>query len=398
MIPTVAGQRISYMEMIEQPKGLWSAFCRFEQDAPELSGTVMIEMGSRKRLGTITRFDGTHMLRRSAVIVGGYGGWSKTVEARQYHLEGGVPAQRVAEDLCLFNGERLGTFVPSSAFLGKDFVRNSTLASTILQTISGSAPWWVQDDGKTNVGDRPSPPVLTDYTVLGYDGANQTIELQLINHADVWIGQTIKGNLATPKTIQSYKLVVDQDGVRAECNVQAGTDLQAIVNQLIDQRIQAAASLPRKYRVLRMLASGRVELQAVKPSLGYPDLTEISELPGIPGVHATLKQGAEVIIGFVDGDRAQPFICNYGDSLTPKWIPEELNLCDGTDGVARQHDSVEVGGPGTIVTFTPVTPSASPMTPGTPYLVSFDSTAPTPLLAAKLTGEITEGSTVVKCG
>jgi hypothetical protein len=82
----------------------------------------------------------------------------------------------------------------------------------------------------------------------------------------------------------------------------------------------------------------RADLQRAGSRKDLPDLIAVSMFPGVSGTHARLSKGTEVLVAFVDGDRAQPVITNF----SPDSIPDELTLGGpaGASPIARVGDTV----------------------------------------------------------
>jgi len=212
------------------------------------------------------------------------------------------------------------------------------------------------------------------------------------------IGAVITQHVDTPQTIREIVITISEsEPLRAKVWT-GGTDksagrlvslLRGIAQRSTDKYLFGLY----RYRVVSRVGE-RIEAESVRGDM--PDVRPIAMWPGVAGCYAELAIGSEVLIMFVDGSPAQPVITAFAPSGSPGFVPERLAIA-GTSGpaAARVGDSVQCGGIGTLVTFTPVTPAPGPMTPGTPYLVSFDSTPPSPGYAASLDGEITSGSSKV---
>jgi hypothetical protein len=117
--------------------------------------------------------------------------------------------------------------------------------------------------------------------------------------------------------------------------------LRAIVERLTDAKLNGKF----RYRVVEMRGD-RVDLQRAGTRRDLPDMIAVSMWPGVSGSHAKLAKGTEVLVAFVDGDRAMPIITNFA----PGSVPDELTLGgpSGAAPVARLGDSVTVCWPPNI--------------------------------------------------
>lgn len=113
----------------------------------------------------------------------------------------------------------------------------------------------------------------------------------------------------------------------------------------------------------------------LEPPVDLPDVFGVRMRPSITGGVATYPEGASVLVGFVNGDPASPFVA-FGD---PDLEPSTVTMQGGTNGVARKTDTVKVTIP--IGTF----------------LVAATGGSPNPA-PVEVTGEITDGSSKVKVG
>lgn len=408
---TVGNASVRRMSMNVSNVGVWSADVEF-LEAPALADGAKVELrvGASTWQGILAPGEnGVFALTRRCLVRGGAGAWSRTLPAKHYHNDFGVSARLIVEDLCRELGETLGTFVPASERVGVDYVRQAdvTAAGTLADVI-GNVPWWVGQDGLTHVGVRPATPLSPSaYELLAYDPRLRTATLGVANDIrPIQIGATlVDQRLDRPAVIRGYTVVVEADKLRvhAYCGGDESTTgnlaavLTSIVHRIMDERLVGRF----RYRVIDMRSDGRVDVQAVNRAAGTPDLQYISMWPGVAGTHAELAPGAEVLVEFIEGDRAQPIITGFVGSQGPGFVPDKLVL-GGTSGpaAARVGDTVSSGGAGTYVTFMPpVTPPPPgpppPVVCGTAYWVSFDQTPPTDVLAAALAGAITSGSDIV---
>ena len=394
---TLAGKRLVSSRIVVGNIGPWFAECELEGDA-EVSGQVTLQINGTSFTGTVDDtnngvFEGSRKLR----IVAGGGGWSKTVDAKHYHNDARVKASTVADDAARTVGETIGGFVPTAERIGVDYVRQSGLASRVLEDVIGDMPWWVDCAGVTQVGMRSSSTAKADaYEVLAYDPADRRATLGVTDLLAVQIGTVISKSLDGPRTVRELEIVVDAGDIRitAWCGGSAtgAGHLAGLMRSIVDRTTDAKLWGKYRYRVVRMNVD-RAECQAVRKGAGLPDVLPVSMWPGVAGAHAELTPGAEVLIEFIEGDRTMPIITHFAGKDGAGHVPVSLVLCGSTQAAARQGDLVQSGGVGTQVTFAGAGPY---LVPGVPYLVSFDAVLPTPLLAAPLYGAISTGSPKVK--
>jgi hypothetical protein len=407
---TCNGQRISAITINVANVGPWIAEIDFEE-SPDVSGAVTIRIGDGLTLrGTvIASQDGTHLDQRRCRVVGGAGGWGRFVGRKNYHndVPGGVKSRLVAEDAAREVGETLGDFAPETERVGKDYVRSVGTASRVLEHVIGDVPWWVDYEGRTCVGTRPSVPVTLaeGYDVLQYDPRNRVLTFSIERPELVSIGLVIsQPPLEAPQTIREFDLHVEPDGTRvvAWCG---GSDnergrLAGLMRTIARRATDDALYGKYRYRVVTMRGDGRVELQAVRKAAGLPDVQPISMWPGVAGAHAELAQGAEVLVEFIEGDPTQPIITHFAGVDGAGFVPVSLAFCGSVQAAARQGDLVQSGGVGTqaIFTSTPSPPGGpTPMLEGTPYFITFSSNPDTiGALAAPLYGAISTGSPKVR--
>lgn len=343
----LAGQPLLTVRLVVPNVGPWYADCELV-GAPELAGSVTLSLGALELRGTISRqHDGTFGLRRKCRVVAGAGGWGRELAAKPYHNDAGVRGRIVAEDAARAVGETLGTFVPRSERLGADYAREATAASVALEASAAGAPWWVDYAGTTHVGPRPAVAVAsTAYEVLAYDPMTRLVTLAVDDVGAVGVGAVLTERLDGPQTVRDLEITVAEEGVRVIAWCGGGeSELGRLAGLLrsISERSAAAKLFGKyRYRVVKMSVD-RVDLQAVRRGAGLPDLSPISMRPGIAGAHAELTPGAEVLVEFLEGDRALPVITGFGGKGDPGWVPSRLTL-GGTEGeaCARSGDNVEV--------------------------------------------------------
>jgi hypothetical protein len=349
---TINGQPVVRLLVNVPNKGPWYADCDVPLDV-RLTGRVTIKVGTLTLVGTVVleqsgSFQKTNLLRVRA----GGGGWGRNLAARGYHNDAGVSAALVAADAAHGAGETLGTFEPVTARLGNDYVRNWGPASRALEDAAGDGvAWWVDYAGVTHVGPRPErEPVAGSYTVLTYNPRERSVVLSVLDPALVTIGHVITQGLDEPGVVRELQLSVAPNEVRMLAWLGgaegASGRLTGLVRSIVERVASEAALFGcYRYRVIRMAPGPerRVELQPVSSKLGLPELSPVSQWPGVPGMRADLDVGAEVLVQFADGDREHPVVTHYAGPNGIGFVPVTLVL-GGDDGpaAARQQDAVEV--------------------------------------------------------
>jgi hypothetical protein len=329
--------------------GPWFAECDLE-DATVIGTAATIRVGALRFVGTVlTEQSGTFGLQRLVRVCGGAGGWGKAIDAHAYHNDAGVKARLVAEDAARAAGETLGTFVPKAERLGNDYARQQGPASrALLDAVGDGVAWWVDYAGVTRCGPRPSVVTPTSaYEVLAYDPRSRMATLGTDDPASIVIGSLLTERLDAPGTVRELELTIDAGELRMSVWL-GGSQLEygrlsGLMRSIAQQATSEALYGSYRYRVIRMAADGRAELQAVRAAAGLPDIAPIAPWPGIAGVHAELTPGAEVLVTFIEGDRAQPVITSFAGRGGVGFVPVGLVL-GGVDGppAARQNDAVQV--------------------------------------------------------
>jgi hypothetical protein len=353
---TANGERVRSLKLTVPNQGAWLADIVFAEAPALASGAAVdLKIGAQTWRGIVSEGEnGSFALARHCMLRGGAGAWSRTLPAKHYHNDAGVRASLVAEDLCRELGETLGSFVPAHDRLGVDYVRQAgrTAAGT-LEDIAGGVPWYVAGDGTTNVGLRPATSVdASRFELLSFDPKLRvaTIALAQSELGPIGIGSIlVDPRLDAAATIREYTLEVDDERLRlvAYCGGSDTTkgNLSALLTSIV-QRIMDGKLLGKyRYRVVRMTPNdpnGRVDLQIVNQSSNLPDLRYISMWPGVSGAHAALTPGVEVLVEFVEGDRAQPVLVGFAGKGKPGHSPESITFRDSGIAAARVGSQVSV--------------------------------------------------------
>lgn len=315
-VVTLGGERVSVVRLHVPNVGPWFADCDFE-DAPTFAGKQTLKVGERSFVGTIDpRFDGTFGGRRRCRLIAGAGSWGKPVKDKDYHNDAGAKARAVADDAAREVGETIGTFAPGVDRLGSDYIREARPASVALEDAAGGVPWWVDYAGVTQVGSRASTKTAADaYEVLGYEPRSRVATLVVDDVAAIGIGSTLTERLDAPQVIRELEILVSSTGIRVQAwcgGVADGRSREAAWFLAIVERIFASKLFGKyRYRVVKRAGDGRLNLQAVRKGAGLPDMLPIVIWPGFAAGEVNPREGTEVLVEFLEGDRKLPAVTGF---------------------------------------------------------------------------------------
>lgn len=308
--------------------GAW--YAEVEIDRPEtLSGAVTLVLADLTLRGTILS-GGPWQGRARFRIVGGAGGWGRTIAAQAYANDVGMKLAKVLGDAAAACGETLGT-VPALS-VGPGFVRAEGRASLVLEGLV-PAGWYVDEAGVTQVGRRPARAYTGAATRLRTDLAAGTVDLAASELAALLPGAVVDGieALDVEHTLEAGKLRTTIWGRGAGADAASLPDhLRKIVATLTAGHRYFA---PWEYRVVQRVGE-RYDLQAVRVSSGMPDLRNVRVRPGVAGIRTHLTLGSLVLVSFVDGNPSRPVATAFDDVDAPGFVPADLYLQAGATGAA----------------------------------------------------------------
>lgn len=342
-------------------RGAWWA--RLEiVDATELENPVEIVIDELRLIGAVVPGrGGTHGGHRRALVFAGGAGWGTEVQPQHYRSDTGVRARLVAEDAARAAGETLGIFEPADERVGPHYVCQGGLARRVLEDAIGDVLWWVDYDGVTHVAaERPEVETTTDtHRVLDYDPLERVITLEIQDPRGVVVGSRISEGLDEPQIVRELDLKASTRGLRMQVWTGAGRYGLADSQAYAAQRRYSDGHLwgSWRYRATRM-SDDTIDARPVLSAHGLPDLVGVQLSPGIPGCDVVVPDGLEVLIEFVEGNRALPRVVAFAGHDQTTWTPtrvtidaDTIDLGDGaTKGAARTDDGVEVTIPiGTVI-------------------------------------------------
>ena len=152
----LSGVPITRLRLVVPALGLWHVDADLAT-ATDVSGSqTLVLSGSNWTCAVVRAVDFAGV--RSVRLVGGAGGWRKTVPALQYASPAGVPTATVLGDAASLGGEMPPVIDPSvPATLGTNYVRQAGPASLVLQDLQdrGVLAWW--QDGTGDGADDAAP-------------------------------------------------------------------------------------------------------------------------------------------------------------------------------------------------------------------------------------------------
>jgi hypothetical protein len=156
------GIPVTKLHLVIPALGIWHADVTLTQ-AIDVTAPQLLLLAGTTWTGAVVRavdFSG----ERSVRIVGGTGGWRKTVPALQYASPIGVPTVTVLADVAALVQEIPPVLDPTvPPVLGTGYVRQLGPASLVLQDLQdrGLLSWWMDPFGVVQTAPRlPTPPVL----------------------------------------------------------------------------------------------------------------------------------------------------------------------------------------------------------------------------------------------
>ena len=308
--------------------GLWWADLEFAED-PEIAvdDVVSGSVGGQDFLATVIASGSDGGSGYGARLVGGYGGWMRTIPAKPYRNDLGVSVATILGDAARACGEVIDTSTVS-ARVGPHFSRREGGA---YHTLNGLAPagWYVDFDGVTHIGLRPEVPYAGTEEVLDYSPTQRVLDLDVESVAGlvpgaVLIDAFVASDVSYTLEGRSLQARLHMQGAPANRRVAA---LARILDALDPFRLYRGSF---EYRLISQ-SGNRCDVQPVRAGLGLPALEGVP-VRFSPDVRAQMVSGAVVLVTFVDGDPSRPCVI-AGDS---------------PDSPAVAFLSYEIGGPGAL--------------------------------------------------
>ena len=171
---SVGGKRV-FAAGIDIPwRGIWTADLLLPEELPAAlrAGKLTLVIAGLSLVGTIVRgadFEGDFKAR----MVGGAGGWRRTIAARAYQSAAGLRLGPILKDAAREAGEEI--VVSEDRVVGQFFIRAKDIASRTLDALYPD--WWVDTAGRAQIAARAEPVVATAFDLLSFDPARGRYEI-----------------------------------------------------------------------------------------------------------------------------------------------------------------------------------------------------------------------------
>ncbi len=410
MSATLNGLRAVSVRVLVPYQGVWIADVDLDPDlvatAPT-SGPAAIVIGVppvATLLGVIDPlFSGSFVAAAKVRVVGGFGGWSKSVPAQDFENPAGVLSPAVLVPTGAIVGEKVTILVPE-LLAAASYSRSAGPARRVLEGRS----WWVDPTtGVTFVG-GPRPPAPPDLSlqVLDWDPDTKTAELACDTLilpgtplVDTRIGES-------PVIVRDVEQTFDTRGSRATawCSTGAVSRLQVALKALIRELAKTAHLKCYRYRVVNPppgdTSNAKWNLQAVDrdsttgAASPMPDLIPGTVWTGMSGVLAKVAPSLEVLVHFVDGDPGQPVVVGFSTLALPLELTVDATVAvkigPTAPAVLLAGGGAPIGRVGDAITITPAQIASAGL------IANLSTGAVT--ATSPLQGAISEGSSKVASG
>jgi hypothetical protein len=357
-VSTVNGKNLLECKLSMGRVGAWHADVVASSGEP-LTNPIVLDIDGVKFHGTtVPGYSGAFAERATCRVVGGKGGLSKTLPARNY--ANGPTLRVVLDDIMRECGESLSetsdTSIVNHFFSNWQRVEGpaSKALVSVLDAVGGS--WRVLADGKIWIGIDSFPAVTKKYDVLDEDWVSGTIFVAP-DAPDLAPAVTFDGHQI------SYVVHRIGESLRTELHLtQPGNAFERIFKGL-RQEIDYSRTYPCKV-VTQNDDDGTLQLMPDDGRVGGGKVgaTGLDRVPirlGLPGFSAKVPNGARVTLGFDAGDPKRPYAALWDDKGN---APTEIKFMNGNRAFARVGDQVKVFA--STVTPIPVTGTLS----GAPFV------------------------------
>ena len=348
--------------------GAWTAVV--ETDLSEqTSGAATIVLGDLTLKGTIVSAGIADATRTRYRIVGGAGGWGRTVSRRAYTNDAGIKRALIVGDAARDCGETMGTVTGT---VGVSYVRHEGPAARVLDDVA-ARDWYVDELGVTQIGKRARTTVTPSPHVLTVDAARGRVDL-----APELLAGLVPGVVVSGVEALDVEHTVSGDGkVRTTL---WGLSIADTLGRLVEAKTEHHKFFaPWEYRVV-LRTGERLDLQAVRVSSGMPDLRNVRIRPGLAGGRAHPKLGSTVLVSFVNGDPSRPVVTGFDEQDGAGWVPDEIALQAGSTGAEPTEHATSAEA--LMLAFQCILGALGTANPGVVYGATLVSPVSDPIIAA----------------
>lgn len=330
----LAGVRATTAHVVQPARGVWSAVVELDEPkAIALGAGVQLVVGDLTLEGTVVE-GGASTGTAGYHVVGGRGGWRKVARERSERQDKGVKLSAALKLLAADVGEEW-TSGYGSGFtdrsVGYLLVRPRRVASQALHALVGRG-WYVGDDGKTVLGDRPTGRAVAE--VLEVAPIGRTLRLAAERPSKVRPGMTL---VCEGRAVTIERVVVEASESSAWLHATYAPTVAAGLEPRDRGRLLSAVRAILRELSPRSEFSGDVEysvqaqngafvdLRPVNASLGMPMLSRV-HFRGAPGVAGTLVGGTRVLVRFVDSDPGRPYVAGVIGADDGSFLPTVLRV------------------------------------------------------------------------
>lgn len=340
----VDGIRITSGSITIPRHGAWTADLVLADESEHGAQSTLVA-GDLELRGVAVRsrgFAGDRRLR----MVGGAGGWMKTLKPRAYHNAAGLRLSMLLGDAAIEVGETVS--IANDVTVGEYFVREAAPAQRLLRQLAGLG-WWIDGAGVTQVRPRPTGPIKSEFTLINFDGATSKAIIATDALANWMPGRSFStSTLPDAQTISMVRMKLAGDGkLRLEVLCGGDDDRE---DHAFRQRVRA------EFPQLTFLALQEYVVQKITPAAPLtpattieaspvtnadilPGLVDVPLYPSILGEEVAPTVGSKVLVAFIGGDPTRPIVV-FGD---PKSQPTSARLLGGIQNAARVADKVSAG-------------------------------------------------------
>lgn len=337
-LASLGGAAVTKLRVMAPRWGLWWLDINLAGEV-NLSGVVTTTLADISLTGAV--WAGGAADGRSAYrIVGGRGGWGKSLPKRAYLDDSGIKTSTIMGDAAKEAGEQIEG-LPSTR-QGPHWARfDQAPASAIMHQLAPKA-WRVGFDGVTRLGAYPASTFTGDAARVRREPGSQVIELVTDKLAQLVPGVSVDGSL--PATDVEYNLDKDRLSVSVYSGRRAtGARVDALERTILALFPALKYAGAWEFRVVTQ-SGDRLNLQPARAASGLPDLQRVPVRPGMAGLKAQVALGELVLVTFADCDPSRPQVVSHDATDAPGWMPFSLELGGpGARGLARIGDTVQAG-------------------------------------------------------